>query len=154
MRDERGEIVAVQGRAVVGNTIAAHVARGRKARGVYATGGLEGRVIAIAEAPIDALSVYACGISAVATGGTSFPAWLPGRLRMAKRVLIATDSDGPGDVFAATLRDAMGAAGINPGRIVRFRPVRKDVNADLMVDPEGLRGRLRAVSVADATGEA
>jgi DNA primase len=60
-------------------------------------------LVAIAEAPIDALSLAAAGVPAIALGGTkNRPAWL--RRRLAEHpVLLATDADAAGDIAAQDL---------------------------------------------------
>lgn len=143
-RDQRGEVVAVQGRAVARNVSCAHPARGAKRLGVFTTTGAFGtRPIAVSEAPIDALSLHIAGLHAVATGGTQHPSWLPAALRQSKRVIIATDNDDPGEDFARRLRDALRAAGVVPSRIIRLRPNCKDANADLLADEEAFRAQVR-----------
>lgn len=151
MRDERGEIVAVQGRATIPNTVTAHVACGRKGRGVYSTGPFGVGTVAITESPLDALSLFACGIKAIATAGTSFPTWLPASLRLAKAVLIATDADMAGEAFALRFLQALDQAGVHAERVLRFRPNAKDVNADFVVDRESLRDRLLVASAKVAS---
>jgi hypothetical protein len=90
--------------------------------------------VAIVEAPIDALSLAAAGVAALATQGTSWPAWLPLALAF-KKVLLAQDNDVPdtdgecaGDLAAASMGPALRSYGAEPERL---RPRSKDWNQDL-----------------------
>ena len=142
-RNQRGDVVAIQGRAVMPNVSCPHPALGVKKLGVFTTAStFDTRPLAIVEAPLDALSLRVCALDAIATGGTTYPAWLPGALRTSRRIVIATDADDAGQCFARNLRDALLRAGIEPRRIVRLRPGRKDMNAELVADPVRFRAEV------------
>ena len=70
----------------------------------------EAPVIVITEAPIDALSLAACGIPAVTLCGTSGPAWLSEATAF-RRVALAFDGDDAGDRGAGTLTHQLAAFG-------------------------------------------
>jgi hypothetical protein len=101
--------------------------------------------VAIVEAPIDALSLAAVGIPALATQGTSCPDWLPLALAF-KTVLLAHDNDEldvygqrAGDLAAAGLVPALRSYGAEPER---WRPRAKDWNQDLQdLGLEGIASR-------------
>jgi hypothetical protein len=105
-RDQQGEVVAVQGRAITPNVFCPHPAAGLKRLGVFATtSAFDVCPFAITEAPIDAVSLLVVGVKAVATGGTTYPAWLPHALRSSRRILVATDADDAGDAFGNGARN-------------------------------------------------
>jgi hypothetical protein len=90
--------------------------------------------VAIVEAPIDALSLAAAGVVALATQGTNWPEWLPLALAF-KKVLLAHDNDTPdgageraGDLAAASMVPVLRSYGAEPERL---RPRSKDWNQDL-----------------------
>ena len=62
----------------------------------WTPGALEAPTLAIAEAPIDALSLAMAGVPTVALFGCNFPAWLPNAMKT-RRILIASDADEAGD---------------------------------------------------------
>jgi hypothetical protein len=93
----------------------------------------------IVEAPIDALSLAACGSPALAVFGCNLPDCLP-RLCAWRRVVIGTDNDAAGDAAAAAWEKLLRPLG---AEIIRFRPEHKDFNDWLLADPEGLRAALR-----------
>jgi Toprim-like len=148
--DRDGALVACQGRYVDGRDDPKTRTAGPKSRGVFATpGAREADRVAIVEAPIDALSLAACGLPAVALAGTTAPDWLPVACAF-KRVLLATDADAAGEEAALKLAPAFGAHG---ARVARLRPARaKDWNEALQTDPEGLRRSLRSQLGAPASG--
>ncbi len=84
--DRDGAPVAFQARAIDGEADG-HQARGTKSAGVFSTctDALKAESVILCEAPIDALSLAACGFEAVALGGTSAPAWIVKALAL-KRV--------------------------------------------------------------------
>lgn len=145
MRDQRGDLVALQGRSTTPNVVCKHPAIGAKKLGVYSTtSALDTRPIGLCESPLDACSLHVAGLDAIACGGTSFPRWLPGALLMNHSVIVATDADDAGDRFARELRNSLLRAGIEPRRIVRLRPSRsKDANAELVADPARFRADVR-----------
>lgn len=101
-RNERGRLIAAQGRYLAGPMKAASC--GPTGSAVYAShGALEAPVVAIAEAPFDALSLAVFGLPSIATFGTALPKWL--RMRLGFRtVVIATDADAAGEAFAERIR--------------------------------------------------
>lgn len=117
-RAQKGALVAVQGRCLDGQD-PGKLSAGPIGQGVFATpGALAGEVIAITEAPIDALSLALAGLPAVALGGTGSKPWLKDACVL-RCVLLATDADKTGDNAA----DALGAA-LTPyvRRCERLRP--------------------------------
>jgi hypothetical protein len=151
-----GKLVALQGRFLApceGSPKAMSV--GPITAGVFVTrGALEAPVVAIVEAPIDALSLAACGLPALALFGCALG---PDRQRMLrralawKRVVIATDADAPGEAAAVELRAAL-TIGTRCLRLP-FPAGTKDVNEWLQADRGGLRAALATLSPADAVLE-
>lgn len=124
-----GKLVAASGRSVSGSE---KLTFGPKKLGVFGTpGACKAPVLAITEAPIDAMSLALCDIPAIALLGTSVADWLPQRLAF-KTVLIATDADEPGDAAARTVLKTVGPF----ARCYRLRPPAKDWNAFLMAEGE------------------
>jgi uncharacterized protein with GYD domain len=132
LRDQAGALVAASGRYI--QSAAQPKARhgGAASAGVFATyGALRCELVTICEAPIDALSLAACGFAAVAANGCNLPDWLPAALAF-KRVLIASDADDAGDKAALEWIAKLQAFG---ARCVRFKPYRaKDFNEALQRD--------------------
>jgi Toprim domain-containing protein len=118
--DGAGQLVAAHGRYTDGRRDPAMRTIGEVSAGVFATtGALEAKLLAIVEAPIDALSLSACGVPALALLGThNRPAWLP-RALAGRTVLVATDSDEPGEKAAAELTEWLRPLGT---RCWRLRP--------------------------------
>jgi Toprim-like len=145
--DRAGALVAVNGRFVDGRDNPKTQSGGPKSLGVFATpGALSAPLIAVCEAPIDALSLWLCGIAAVALNGTSWPEWLPSALAF-KPVLLATDADIQGDAAAKHLSEELSARGARPCRL-RSRGA-KDWNGVLdLRGVEALRSHLSAFSEA------
>jgi hypothetical protein len=129
VRNERGAVVAVHGRMLDDRAPKA-VTIGPKRLGIYATArdALQAGAFAVTEAPIDALSIAAVGVPAVALLGTTFPSWLRRRV-LGKTILIATDADDAGEKAAAALRAALDPFGAHCVR-VDFGAA-KDANAYL-----------------------
>ena len=101
IRDEAGQLVAVDSRFTDSER---KLAAGGKSRGVFATpGALKAPVLAVTEAPIDALSLAAAGVPAIALCGVSWPAWLV-KAAAKQPCIIALDADTPGDEAADRLR--------------------------------------------------
>jgi hypothetical protein len=137
--DNSGEQIGIQGRKI------GDVEHGEKMLtngrgGIFVAGAawpLQGEIdhVAIVEAPIDALSLAAAGVVALATQGTTWPEWLPLALAF-KKVLLAHDNDAPdvasgecaGDLAAAGMGPALRSYGAEPERL---RPRSKDWNQDL-----------------------
>lgn len=114
--DQTGVLVAAQARAIAGDT---KRTRGDKSQGVFLAtpGALAAQRLSITEAPIDALTVAACGVDAIALAGTSWPEWLPAALA-GKQVLVATDNDQAGDECFGRIADALDGL----ADVVRVRP--------------------------------
>lgn len=123
-----GELLAISGRCL-DDLKPPTLTAGPKRHGVFATpGALKARPLVITEAPIDALSLAAAGVPAIALCGTSGPAWLPGACAF-RAVAVAFDGDAAGDVAAAKLSSALQALGAT---VERWRPTAgKDWNACL-----------------------
>jgi DNA primase len=127
--DRAGELVGIQGRAIDEDHLGEKVMT-RGSAGVFSTAPLadvlkSSRVL-IVEAPIDALSIAAVGVlPALATCGTSVPAWLPPAFAF-KWVALGHDNDvlnhlgqRPGDVAAARAASDFRAYGAT---VERWRP--------------------------------
>ncbi len=119
IHDCEGELVSVNGRFVDGRDDPKTKTAGPKSLGVFVTpDALSRPLLAVVEAPIDALSLWQCGVPSVALIGTSWPEWLPSALAF-KSVLVATDADLAGDEAATKLSADLISRG---ARIFRFRP--------------------------------
>lgn len=113
-----GELVAVSGRFINSQGKFTTQTAGRKSDGVFATpDALESSIVAVCEAPIDALALWQCGVPAIALIGCSAPAWLFAAFAW-RDVLLATDADKGGDGAAARLTAEIEARG---GRTFRLR---------------------------------
>jgi DNA primase len=113
-----------------------HHTIGPKGDGLFIAGSLAtSPIVALTEAPIDALSLAVAGLACIALGGTGHgPAWLDDVL-CGQKVLLAHDRDDAGDAGAA--RHAA------PGRL-RAVPQAKDWNQDLCtLGPVELRENMR-----------
>jgi len=100
IRDRAGNIVAAQGRFVDPVTQPKALTIGALSSGVYRTAAaLDVEIVAITEAPIDALSLAVCGVPAIAMCGTSIATWLRSALAF-RTVIVATDADDAGDTAA------------------------------------------------------
>lgn len=118
--DRNGALVALSSRAIDAEFHTSKaITHGRKSLGVFTTpDAVVSRLVAVVEAPVDALALSSVGIPAVAGIGTSFPVWLPRALSW-KSVLLATDADSAGDGAAENLTSEVRARG---GRVFRLRP--------------------------------
>lgn len=117
MHDKAGGLIAVNGRFVDGRDNPKTQTAGPKSLGLFVTpGALSAPLIAVCEGPMDALSLWLCGIAAVALVGTSWPDWLPSALAF-KPALIATDADKSGDEAAAKLTSTLEARGTRTFRL-------------------------------------
>jgi predicted RNA-binding Zn-ribbon protein involved in translation (DUF1610 family) len=113
-----GEVVAVSSRFTNPRGDFKTMSIGSKSSGVFVTpGALTARLVAVTEAPIDALALAAAGIPAIALIGCSAPAWLLAHLA-SRDVLVATDADTAGDTVADSLMPQAQARG---GRVLRLR---------------------------------
>ena len=121
-----GETVAIQTRAL-DHEPDGHRAYGPKSAGVFMTSpdALNLDRVIICEAPIDALSLAACGFPAIALGGCNAPDWLIKALAF-KRVFLAFDNDASsaGDQAATVLFPGLQSFG---AKAVRLSP-RRDEN--------------------------
>ena len=144
--DRDGQVVAFQARAIDGKPDG-HRAQGSKKAGVFLTSrdALKTQTVILCEAPIDALSLAACGFPAVALGGTSAPAWIHSALAF-KCVYLAFDNDqnGAGDTAAAKLAPDLVSFG---AKVTRLAPAR-NTDADksdwnMMLQAHGVKS-LRA----------
>lgn len=135
IRDGQGVLVAAQGRYIDGQEPRMRTCGDRKA-GLFQTenalAALRGdsfAPIVFCEAPIDALSLHACGVSAVALCGSNhFPDWLLRRC-FNRDVWAAFDADDAGDKAARELADALRLRG---AILRRVRPTgAKDWNESL-----------------------
>ncbi len=123
MLSRDGETVAVNGRFVDGRerdgTSRKTQIAGKKSLGLFITpGALEADTVALCESCFDALSLYLCGVSAVAMVGTSGAAWLAGALAF-RNVFVALNADAAGDKGADVLIETLKTRG---ARAVRLRP--------------------------------
>jgi DNA primase len=143
--NRRGELIAANGRYINESVKPKTQTAGRKKHGVFASpDALSKPLVAVTEAPLDALTLWRLGIPAVAMVGTSWPDWLPTALAF-KPVLVATDADIAGDEAAAKLLFELKSRGARP---FRLRPNgAKDWNELLETcGDEDLRERLSAYS--------
>lgn len=103
IRGESGATVALAARYITDDAPVRMRTLGPASAGVFAAPYTRPAPIAITEAPIDALSLGAAGLPAIALGGTkNRPSWL--RRRLAERtVLLATDADAAGETAAHDL---------------------------------------------------
>lgn len=143
IRNAAGDLVAVHGRHTDGRTDPKAHTCGPLGTGVFWTSEevRQADTIAIAEAPIDALSLAAAGLPAIALCGTSLRVWLP--LPFAwKRVLLAFDADDAGDHAAQEWTAALRYGTFCP----RLRPEgAKDWNELLQrAGPEPIRAAIAA----------
>lgn len=149
--DELGELVGIQGRAIDQEHSGAKVIS-RGVAGVFSTWGcaafaalVKSARVALAEAPIDALSLAVAGVQALSVQGTSVPTWLPRALAL-RAVMIGFDSDHAGDEASAVLVPQLGAYGVS---VERRRPSAKDWNAVLLAaGVDALRGELGVSDLA------
>ena len=116
-RNEVGELVAAQARAITGDT---KQAAGQKSDGVFESspGVLKNAArIAVTEAPIDALALAAAGLPAIAIFGTSWPEWLPEYLG-GREVFPSQDADEAGDKSASKFAEKLAGLAV----VHRLRP--------------------------------
>lgn len=105
IRDTSGRVVAAQGRFIDTNAQPKAMTVGAMSAGVYRTAAaLEVEIVAITEAPIDALSIAVSGMPALALCGTSIPTWLRRTLAF-RTVVVATDADDAGNAAAERIAD-------------------------------------------------
>ncbi len=142
IKNRQGEIIAAQGRAVRGN---AKLTSGPKRNGVFFAPAPKSHAvekndvfrpldvvlpaIILTEAPIDALSLAACGFPALALCGTSGPDWLHISCGL-RRVLLAFDADDAGEQAALVIGDRLQPFGSKCKRLMP--PQGKDWNECLI----------------------
>ena len=140
IRARRGELVAAGGRYIDGGETPKARAGGSKGDGVFVTpGALEAETVVVVEGPLDALSLAAAGVPALALWGTSATDWLASAVAF-RRVALALDADEAGEGAVAKLAAAL-------------RRVRGDDRA-LAARPEGLEHRPAAGRRRGAGGRA
>jgi hypothetical protein len=134
IRNQAGDLVAAQGRAI---DSADKLTAGPKSHGIFTAHGITDErffhafdkrlpAIILTEAPIDALSLAACGFPALALCGATGPTWLH-RVCGLRRVLLATDADEAGDNAATNITATLAPFG---AQCERLRPDgAKDWNA-------------------------
>lgn len=119
LRDMAGTLVAAQGRHTDGRTDPKTRTCGPMSTGLFATkGAMDAPALVVTEAPIDALSLAAAGLPAVACCGTTLRPWLLPACA-ARIVLLAFDADEAGDKAYQEWQAALRAAG---ARVYRLRP--------------------------------
>jgi len=129
--DLAGQLTAIQGRVIASAEYGPKVlTRGDLSAGVFQTSqdALAGSFVVIVEAPIDALSLAAAGMQAVALCGTTLPSWLPPALAF-RRIALAFDADSAGDAATAKTASELRAFGCD---VERWRPSVKDWNEVLL----------------------
>jgi hypothetical protein len=154
IHDRGGVLIAAQARAISG---AAKLTAGPKKEGAFLApvamqservcGPLDEAVPAVilVEAPIDALSLAACGFPSLALCGTSGPRWLHLACGL-RRVALGFDADDAGERAATDIRRILEPFG---ARCARLRPEGgKDWNEWLVKDDEELMDWLAAALLA------
>ena len=118
VRDQAGVAVAAHGR-YIDDRLPKSRTMGSLSSGVFVatTDALLADPLVITEAPIDALSLAACGVGAIALCGTSWPAWLP-RAAAFRQVYTGLDADDAGDNAA----EKIAAAFTFGSKVERLRP--------------------------------
>jgi len=122
MYDDKGVLVAAQGRYTDGRDDPKARTLGSKRSGAFLTGSFweqvrKGAPVILTEAPIDALSIAACGFPALALCGKSgWPLWLPIKSAF-NEVIVAFDSDSAGDEGAAKLSPILESLGAKVRRV-------------------------------------
>lgn len=120
--DDKGVLVAAQGRYTDGREDPKARTLGSKKSGVFLTGSFweqvrKGVPVILTEAPIDALSIAACGFPALALCGKSgWPLWLPIKSAF-KEVILAFDGDTAGEEGAAKLSPTLESLGAKVRRV-------------------------------------
>lgn len=109
-------VVAQQGRYIEVGELKVRTI-GKVTQGAFATPGAWGEVLTITEAPIDALSLHLIGIPAIATCGTTLPAFVAEKA-VGRVVMVATDADEAGDrafeTWRVVLREAASVERLRP----------------------------------------
>ena len=125
-RDRQGRLLAVQGRYIADGAVKVKT-YGTVSRSVFVSdkGAWRAPVVAVCEAPIDALSLQVCGLPAMAIGGAGLRRFLLPVLGIGRTVLLAFDADRAGDSAAAEWQGELEPFGC---RVRRLRPPGKDWN--------------------------
>jgi hypothetical protein len=123
---ERKKVVAVNARYLDGNTTRdkTQTAGPRSQGAVWSPGALARDPVMVVEGPLDALSLFAAGVPALALVGTAGTNWLP-EACAGKNVAVALDNDEQGEAASVRLAEQIAAAG---GRPHRCRPSLNDWN--------------------------
>jgi hypothetical protein len=117
IRDRAGQLVAAQGRYLDGRDTPKARTGGDKKQGVFSTPGVwDAPAIIITEAPLDTLSLAACGFPALALCGTGGPVWLSKACAF-RRVLLGFDADDAGDNAAASMAAVLSSYGAQTERL-------------------------------------
>lgn len=126
IRDQKGRLVAVNGRFTREQNALRTMTGGTRSLGLFVTpSALAAQVVAITEGPMDALSLACCHLPALALMGTSWPDWLPEAVA-GSLVLIATDADAAGESAAARLAEVFSGIALHSARL--RPPIGRDWN--------------------------
>jgi hypothetical protein len=150
-QNHAGDVVAAQGRYLDPPVFDGKPFKvwsvGAIGEGVFWTpGARDSELIAIAEAPIDALSLHAAGVPAIALGGTqNQPAFLADVLA-GRKIILALDADAPGITATVKLEELLQRSEITrlklpPG--IKGAHL-KDANEALCRVPDALRYAVQA----------
>lgn len=149
IKDADGQHVAINARSIESNEKRTY---GKKSLGIFATqNAFDSFIVALTEAPIDALSLHSVGIPAIATCGTSdIPDWTAHRLQVPlldtqRTILLAFDNDEAGEEFSKKM-----AKRFMNAKVIRYKPRNKDWNEDLLESPIELNKRLSLDFFIDA----
>ncbi|HEX2951376.1 MAG TPA: toprim domain-containing protein [Armatimonadota bacterium] len=145
IRDQNRILVAAHGRYISDTPSSPRMrSAGSIKQGVFqTTNAFTGQILCVTEAPIDALTLMASGLPAVATcGAKNFPSWFPVACKN-KRILIAYDPDQAGEDGAQMLYHALRDQHISPER---FTPNQGDWNDNLQ--KYGLNALKQAIDAA------
>jgi hypothetical protein len=114
-----GQMVGMQSRGIQSKTFRITKDPAADQTGqIFATPGAMGALswVVIVEAPIDALSLAVCGVSAIATIGTNFPDWLAREMIFCP-VFLGHDNDQAGDDGARAAAGSLQRFGATPYRL-------------------------------------
>jgi hypothetical protein len=150
-RTPAGDVVAAQGRFIDppvfdGKPFKVYSVGAISESVFWTPGARDSALIAIAEAPIDALSLAACGLPAIALGGTqNQPAFLA-EVLAGRKVVLALDNDAPGIAASKKLEDLLAQSKttrlvLPPGL---YAATLKDANEALTRVPDALRYAVQA----------
>jgi len=143
--DRERKVVALNARYLDGQATKTQSAGPRSHGAFWSPGALDRDPVVVVEGPIDALSLFAAGVPALALVGTAGTTWLP-EACAGKTVAVALDNDQQGDAASVRLAAQIAAAG---GRPHRCRPHLNDWGDMLMsVGAEALAGYFGTVPYA------